>query len=70
MIKHKAYKFRIYPNKQQTILINKTIGSSRFVFNHFLHLWNESYSKTKKGLSYNTCATMLPSMKKSETYAC
>ena len=69
MIKHKAYKFRIYPNKQQTILINKTIGSSRFVFNHFLHLWNESYSKTKKGLSYNTCSTMLPSMKKSETYA-
>lgn len=69
MIKHKAYKFRIYPNKQQTILINKTIGSSRFVFNHFLHLWNETYSKTKKGLSYNTCATMLPSMKKSETYA-
>lgn len=69
MIKHKSYKFRIYPNKQQTILINKTIGSSRFVFNHFLHLWNESYSKTKKGLSYNTCATMLPSMKKSETYA-
>lgn len=69
MIKHKAYKFRIYPNKQQTILINKTIGSSRFVFNHFLHLWNESYSKTKKGLSYNTCATMLPSMKKSKTYA-
>src|SRR5699024_4021306 len=65
----KAYKFRIYPNKQQTILINKTIGSSRFVFNHFLHLWNESYSKTKKGLSYNTCSTMLPSMKKSETYA-
>lgn len=69
MIKHKAYKFRIYPNKQQTILINKTIGSSRFVFNHFLHLWNETYSKTKKGLSYNTCTTMLPNMKKSETYA-
>ena len=69
MIKHKAYKFRIYPNKQQTILINKTIGSSRFVFNHFLHLWNETYSKTKKGLSYNACATMLPNMKKSETYA-
>lgn len=69
MIKHKAYKFRIYPNKQQEILINKTIGSSRFVFNHFLQLWNEEYSKTKKGLSYNTCATMLPSMKKSEEYS-
>ncbi|MTH53193.1 helix-turn-helix domain-containing protein, partial [Bacillus mangrovi] len=32
---HKAYKFRIYPNKEQEILINKTIGCSRFVFNHF-----------------------------------
>lgn len=68
MIKHKAYKFRIYPNKQQEILINKTIGSSRFVYNHFLSLWNEAYRITGKGLSYNTCAAMLPAMKKSEEY--
>ncbi|HZG59564.1 MAG TPA: helix-turn-helix domain-containing protein, partial [Anoxybacillus sp.] len=33
---HKAYRFRIYPNKQQEILIAKTIGCSRYVFNHFL----------------------------------
>lgn len=33
---NKAYKFRIYPNKKQTELINKTIGCSRFVFNFFL----------------------------------
>ncbi|WP_176522217.1 helix-turn-helix domain-containing protein, partial [Bacillus cereus] len=26
-----AYKFRIYPNQVQAILINKTIGCSRFV---------------------------------------
>lgn len=69
MIKHKAYKFRIYPNKQQTILINKTIGSSRFVFNHFLHLWNEAYKKTGKGLTYNKCATMIPALKKSNEYS-
>ncbi|EIJ80627.1 transposase [Bacillus methanolicus PB1] len=36
MIVHKAYKFRIYPNKKQMELINKTIGCSRFVFNFFL----------------------------------
>ena len=36
MIVNKAYKFRIYPNKRQTELINKTIGCSRFVFNFFL----------------------------------
>ncbi|AGK52502.1 ISCpe2, transposase orfB [Bacillus sp. 1NLA3E] len=33
---NKAYKFRIYPNKKQIELINKTIGCSRFVFNFFL----------------------------------
>ncbi|PGV93647.1 hypothetical protein COD86_17595 [Bacillus cereus] len=33
MLVNKAYKFRIYPNKKQEILIAKTIGCSRFVFN-------------------------------------
>lgn len=66
MLKHKAYKFRLYPNKEQAILINKTIGCSRFVYNHFLNQWNETYRKTGKGLSYGTCSAKLPSMKKEE----
>lgn len=69
MDKHRAYKFRLYPNKEQEILINKTIGSSRFVFNYFLHLWNEAYKKTGKGLTYNKCATMIPTLKKSNEYS-
>lgn len=36
MAKMKAYKFRIYPNKEQITLINKTIGCARFVFNYSL----------------------------------
>ncbi|MGL4374229.1 MAG: helix-turn-helix domain-containing protein [Turicibacter sp.] len=32
----KAYKFRLYPNKEQRVLINKTIGCGRFVFNFAL----------------------------------
>ncbi|MGP7819785.1 IS200/IS605 family element RNA-guided endonuclease TnpB [Niallia sp. 01092] len=36
MLVKKAYKFRLYPNKKQMELINKTIGCSRFVFNFFL----------------------------------
>ncbi|MCL6572479.1 MAG: IS200/IS605 family element transposase accessory protein TnpB [Bacillus sp. (in: Bacteria)] len=36
MVVNKAYKFRIYPNKKQMELINKTMGCSRFVFNFFL----------------------------------
>ena len=48
---YKAYKFRIYPNEKQIILINKTFGSVRFVYNHFLGLCKE------KGVqkSYQMC---------------
>ncbi|WP_018664722.1 IS200/IS605 family element RNA-guided endonuclease TnpB [Heyndrickxia acidiproducens] len=64
MIVHKAYKFRIYPNKKQEILIGKTIGCSRFVFNHFLAKWNKIYNETGKGLTYNACSAELPQLKK------
>ena len=63
---HKAYKFRLYPNKEQTILINKTIGCSRFVYNHFLNQWNETYKETGQGLSYGKCSSQLPTLKKQE----
>lgn len=69
MVKHRAYKFRLYPNKKQEILINKTIGCSRFVFNYFLNLWNEEYKKTGRGLTYNKCSNMIPALKKTEEYS-
>ncbi|EGP4826847.1 transposase [Enterococcus faecium] len=64
MLQHKAYKFRIYPNQEQEILIAKTIGCSRFIYNHFLNLWNHEYTTTGKGLSYHSCSAMLPQMKR------
>lgn len=66
MLRYKAYQFRLYPNQEQAVLIGKTIGCSRFVFNHFLELWNTAYTETGKGLSYNACSAMLPQMKKEE----
>ena len=33
---YKAYKFRLYPTDNQKILIHKTFGCVRFVYNHFL----------------------------------
>ncbi len=46
MFVHKAYKFRIYPTKEQEILIAKTFGCARFVFNHFLAEWERAYRTT------------------------
>jgi putative transposase len=32
----KAYKYRIYPTKEQITLIEKHFGSTRFLYNYFL----------------------------------
>lgn len=64
MLINKAYKFRIYPNKIQEILIVKTIGCSRFVFNRFLTVWNSTYKETGKGLTYHSCSAELTQLKK------
>ncbi|AHM58224.1 putative transposase in snaA-snaB intergenic region (plasmid) [Peptoclostridium acidaminophilum DSM 3953] len=64
MLVNKAYKFRIYPNSRQRELIAKTIGCSRFVFNHFLNAWNDAYKQTGKGMTYNTCSAQMTLLKK------
>ena len=33
---YKAYKFRIYPNDNQKVLLNKSFGCTRFVYNYYL----------------------------------
>ncbi|WP_438315855.1 IS200/IS605 family element RNA-guided endonuclease TnpB [Sporosarcina sp. FA9] len=60
---HKGFKFRLYPTKEQEVLIAKTIGCSRFVFNHFLYAWNHAYKTTGKGLSYSKCSSQTIELK-------
>lgn len=52
----KAYKYRIYPNKSQQELIQKTFGCCRFVYNYFLNLKIHEYKNNGKSLNYyDTC---------------
>ena len=51
----KAYKFRMYPNKEQKKLINKTLGCTRLVYNHYLDKKQTMYKENKKTIScYDT----------------
>ena len=52
---YKAYKYRIYPNKKQQILIAKTFGCCRFVYNQTLAYRKELYEKEKKSMSKFDC---------------
>ncbi|MBR2840858.1 MAG: helix-turn-helix domain-containing protein [Bacilli bacterium] len=51
MVIYKAYKYRIYPNGKQMNIINKNIGSSRFVFNYYLDKKIKEYKSNNKNLS-------------------
>ena len=58
----KAYKFRFYPTKTQITILNCTFGCVRYVYNHFLDLKQELYSKEKKSMSYNQCSKALTAL--------
>lgn len=60
----KAYKFRMYPNKHQKELINKTFGCCRFVYNRYLAKRIESYKNNEETYSYKQCSSDLTNLKK------
>jgi putative transposase len=59
----KAYKYRIYPNKTQQELIQKTFGCVRFVYNYYLNKRIETYRNDKTTLTYNQCSKDLTQLK-------
>ncbi|HIW34707.1 MAG TPA: IS200/IS605 family element transposase accessory protein TnpB [Candidatus Paenibacillus intestinavium] len=60
----KAYKFRLYPNKEQQIQLNKTFGCTRFVYNHFLDKRIKAYEESQETLTYAKCSSLLTGLKK------
>ncbi len=56
---YKSYKFRMYPNKCQEELINKTIGSCRFIYNYFL---DKKVSNAYSGIK------LIPELSKEKTF--
>jgi putative transposase len=60
----KAYRFRIYPNKEQQVLFNKTFGCVRFVYNHFLDKRKNHYQSTGETLPHKECSSDLTCLKR------
>lgn len=58
-----TYKFRIYPNKMQQELIEKTFGCCRFVYNQLLDKKIKLYQNDNKSISYYDTCKLLPSLK-------
>ncbi|SHH89162.1 putative transposase [Caloranaerobacter azorensis DSM 13643] len=64
----KAFKFRLYPNKKQVELINKTFGCVRFIYNYYLDKRIKAYQEYGITLNYNKCSSDLTQLKKKKQW--
>ena len=62
----KVVKVRIYPTEQQKVSLAKAFGTTRWVWNHFLGLTNQTYKETGKGIAKYDMIKQLPKLKKQE----
>ena len=46
----RTYKYRIYPTEEQKLLLAKTFGCCRFVYNWALNLKIEAYKQEKNSV--------------------
>jgi len=60
----KGYKFRIYPTAEQEVLIRKTFGCARYVYNYYLNKRQELYKAEQKTMGYKECSADLTRLKK------
>lgn len=65
-----SYKFRIYPNREQQTLIQKTFGCVRYVYNHFLAQRIAEYKTIGKASTRFQQDKELTSMKKELLWLC
>ena len=65
-MRYKAYRYRLYPDKEQQELINKHIGCCRYIYNYGLEMKTKAYQESKKAISRFDIQRELPKLKKSE----
>ena len=64
MLIHKAFKYRIYPNKVQQTQFVGIFGCCRFAYNRCLALRRDIYNAEKRNVSYAECARYITQLKK------
>ena len=64
----KSYKYKIKPNEEQIVLLNKHFGAIRFAYNYFLNERKFEYETNKQTLNYNDNSSALTKLKKQEDF--
>lgn len=64
----KSYKYKLNPDKEQIVLLNKHFGSIRFIYNYFLNERKKEYETNKNNINYYDNAKSLTELKKNYEY--
>ena len=64
----KSFKYKIKPNEDQKVLLNKHFGSVRFIYNYYLNERKVEYETNKQTLNYYDNANSLTKLKKLEEF--
>ena len=64
----KGYKIRLYPTKEQEILLNKHIDCCRFIWNFMINRQQLLHKENKKHMSSNDMCKLITSIKKDDKY--
>ena len=67
-MKKKAYKYRFYPTDEQALLLAKTFGCVRFVYNNILQQRTDVFYKDGTSVNYNAASKMLTELKKNPEF--
>lgn len=65
---NKSFKVRIYPTQEQQILLEKSFGASRFIYNHFLKLKQYLYQEFNIKITFNHMSKMLTELKRQKIW--
>lgn len=67
---NKGFKVRIYPTKEQQVLIEKTFGCVRYVYNRMLKFRQKAYNIFELKLNYVKISSILTKLKQRKTWLC
>ena len=67
---NKSFKIRIYPNQEQQVLIDKTFGCVRYVYNRILKFKQKAYNIFELKLNYVKTSSILTKLKQCKSWLC
>jgi len=64
----RAYKFRFYPTPEQELILARTFGCARFVYNHMLRVRSDAWLNEQRSIGYHETSAILTALKKQDEY--